>query len=81
MALAWVNFLKQRVHVLQLDYGHITADRIVAARGLKPPNRLRDCFDRRRKARMITSLPRVAVCEPTIRRTQQPPRLHNSGLN
>lgn len=31
MALAWVNFLKQRLHVLQLDYKHITADRIVVA--------------------------------------------------
>jgi hypothetical protein len=31
MALAWVNFLKQRLHVLQLDYKHVTADRIVVA--------------------------------------------------
>lgn len=31
MALAWVNFLKQRLHVLQLDYKHIAADRIVVA--------------------------------------------------
>jgi hypothetical protein len=29
MALAWVNFLKQRLHVLQVDYTHVTADRIV----------------------------------------------------
>jgi recombinational DNA repair protein RecR len=29
MALAWVNFLKQRLHVLQVDYRHVTADRIV----------------------------------------------------
>jgi hypothetical protein len=31
MALAWVNFLKQRLHVLHLDYKHVTADRIVVA--------------------------------------------------
>ena len=31
MALAWVNFLKQRLYVLQLDYKHIAADRIVVA--------------------------------------------------
>ena len=31
MALAWVNFLKQRLHVLQLDYKHVSADRIVVA--------------------------------------------------
>jgi hypothetical protein len=31
MAPAWVNFLKQRLHVLQLDYKHLTADRIVVA--------------------------------------------------
>ena len=31
MALAWVNFFKQRLHVLQLDYKHVTADRIVIA--------------------------------------------------
>jgi hypothetical protein len=31
MALAWVNFLKQRLHVLQLDYRHVTAGRIVVA--------------------------------------------------
>ena len=31
MALAWVNFLKQRLHVRQLDYKHITADRIAVA--------------------------------------------------
>jgi hypothetical protein len=31
MALAWVNFLKQRLHVLQLDYKHVTADRIIVA--------------------------------------------------
>ena len=31
MALAWVNFLKQRLHVLQLDYRHISAERIVVA--------------------------------------------------
>lgn len=30
-ALAWVNFLKQRLHVLHLDYKHVTADRIVVA--------------------------------------------------
>jgi hypothetical protein len=29
MALAWVNFLKQRLYVLQLDYKHVAADRIV----------------------------------------------------
>jgi hypothetical protein len=28
---AWVNFLKQRLHVLHLDYKHIAADRIVVA--------------------------------------------------
>jgi hypothetical protein len=31
MALAWVNFFKQRLHVLQTDYKHIAADRIVIA--------------------------------------------------
>jgi hypothetical protein len=31
IALAWVNFLKQRLHVLQLDYKHVSADRIVVA--------------------------------------------------
>lgn len=31
VALAWVNFLKQRLHVLQVDYMHVTADRIVVA--------------------------------------------------
>lgn len=31
MALAWVNFLKQRLEVLQLDFKHVTADRIVVA--------------------------------------------------
>src|SRR5262245_21433068 len=31
MAMAWVNFLKQRLHVLQLDYKHVTAERIVVA--------------------------------------------------
>jgi phage protein D len=31
MAMAWVNFLKQRLHVLQLDYNHVTVDRIVVA--------------------------------------------------
>jgi hypothetical protein len=31
MALAWVNFLKQRLQVLQLDYEHVTAGRIVVA--------------------------------------------------
>lgn len=31
MAPAWVNFLKQRLHVLQLDYTHVTAGRIVVA--------------------------------------------------
>jgi hypothetical protein len=31
MALAWVNFLKQRLDVLHLDYEHIMADRIVVA--------------------------------------------------
>lgn len=29
MALAWVNFLKQRLHVLQLDYRQVSVDRIV----------------------------------------------------
>ena len=29
MAPAWVNFLKQRLHVLQVDYRHVNADRIV----------------------------------------------------
>ena len=33
MALAWVNFLKQRLHVLQLDYEHVMADRIVVRSG------------------------------------------------
>jgi hypothetical protein len=31
MAMAWVNYLKQRLHVLQLDYKHVTAERIVVA--------------------------------------------------
>ena len=31
MAMAWVNYLKQRLHVLHLDYRHVTADRIVVA--------------------------------------------------
>jgi len=31
MTPAWVNFLKQRLHVLQLDYRHVTAGRIVVA--------------------------------------------------
>ena len=29
VALAWLNFLKQRLAVLQFDFKHITADRIV----------------------------------------------------
>ena len=31
MALAWVNFLKQRLQLLHVDYKHVTADRIVVA--------------------------------------------------
>jgi hypothetical protein len=31
MALAWVNFFKQRLYVLQLDYKHVTSVRIVVA--------------------------------------------------
>ena len=31
MPMAWVNYLKQRLHVLQLDYKQVTADRIVVA--------------------------------------------------
>ena len=30
-ALAWVNFLKQRLHILQLDYKQVAAERIVIA--------------------------------------------------
>jgi hypothetical protein len=30
-ALAWMNFLKQRLYILQLDYRQVAAERIVVA--------------------------------------------------
>jgi hypothetical protein len=78
MALAWVNFLMQRLHVLQLDYKHITADRIVVA---PRPHAAESVALLIRSAGSADNYVRAArsnICAP-IRTTQPPPRHHNSG--
>jgi hypothetical protein len=40
MPTAWVNFLKQRFHLLGVEYNYIGAGRIVLRRALARPSRV-----------------------------------------
>jgi len=55
MPTAWVNFLKQRFHLLGVEYNYIGAGRIVLRRALARPSRLWDCLFRQLRSQTTTS--------------------------
>src|SRR4051794_21542571 len=75
MPPAWVNFLKQRLHLLHLDCKHVGLGESSSCRRRTPLSRLRGWSYRRCSAPTTTSKPRFGTGERTLRLPNQMGRL------